>query len=216
MTGVCESVLNLDIAQRIRLLFALFGIDPVMTRTSDDIQYPDDATTTRARKVADQKARLACIQSVPNAFLISIHQNYYPSGGPFGAQVLYAPNDESREFALFLQDQLVSNLNPENYRSASQIAGDIYLMNHVDCPAVLIECGFLSNASEAALLQTEAYLSLIHISISDLFLMASTTPAKAIQIDHLTGSIVPGKYADLVVLDADLNLEMTFFHGEII
>ena len=53
-------------------------------------------------------------------------------------------------------------------------------------------------------------------SISDLFLMASTTPAKAIQIDHLTGSIVPGKYADLVVLDADLNLEMTFFHGEII
>ena len=157
VTGVCESVLNLDIAQRIRLLFALFGIDPVMTRTSDDIQYPDDATTTRARKVADQKARLACIQSVPNAFLISIHQNYYPSGGPFGAQVLYAPNDESREFALFLQDQLVSNLNPENYRSASQIAGDIYLMNHVDCPAVLIECGFLSNASEAALLQTEAY-----------------------------------------------------------
>lgn len=170
LSGMYESTLNLDISQKIQLIFALFGIDPVMTRESDTIAYPEDAATVRQRKVADQKARVALINSVSDAYLLSIHQNYYPSAGPFGAQTLYAPTDESREFALFLQDQLVTGLNPDNYRSASQISGDIYLMNQVRCPAVLIECGFLSNPAEEALLKTECYRLKLAVLITAGFL----------------------------------------------
>ena len=157
VSGVCESVINLDISLKMQQIFALFGVNPVLTRTSDTIDYPADAVTVRQRKVADQRARVAQIHDVPNAYLISIHQNNYPSSGPFGAQVLYAPTEESREFALYLQDLLVRGLNNGNYRSAAQISSDIYLMNQVECPAVLVECGFLSNPEEDALLQTDSY-----------------------------------------------------------
>ncbi len=157
LSGAYESDINLSIALKLDKILGLYGIAPVMTRDSDEIEYPENAKTVADRKRADIKKRVNLINSIQNAVLISIHQNKYTGEGPFGAQVLYANTDGSLEFGEYMQSVLISSLNPENYRKATQISRDIYLMNNIVCPALLIECGFLSNPTEEALLKTDRY-----------------------------------------------------------
>ncbi|MDR2421472.1 MAG: N-acetylmuramoyl-L-alanine amidase [Oscillospiraceae bacterium] len=156
-SGLTESSVNLDVAARIDCLAAFFGVRTTMTRESEDIAYPDTADTTRKRKAEDQKARLRKIRSAPNAVLISIHQNSYPDPDPSGAQALYAPTEGSLGLAERLQELLVASLDTSNRRAASEIQDTILLMNSVSCPAVLVECAFLSNPREEALLRTDSY-----------------------------------------------------------
>jgi N-acetylmuramoyl-L-alanine amidase len=156
-SGLLESTVNLDIAKRLELVLAFFGTKVVMTRTEETLEYSEKATTIRAKKAEDQKRRLNLINGTPNAVLISIHQNTYPSASPFGAQVLYAPTDGSKELGESMQQLLIAALNPANRRTAAKIPDSILLMNNIKCPAVLIECGFLSNASEEQLLRTDNY-----------------------------------------------------------
>ena len=155
--GVVESVINLDIAVKLRDICALFGVSPVMTRESEEIDYPDDAGSISQKKTADQKGRVALINSYDYAVLISIHQNKFPSSSPFGAQVLFNDKGDSSDFATSLQTQLIEKIDPSNYRTAAKIQDTIYLMKNINCPGVLVECGFLSNPNEEALLQTDAY-----------------------------------------------------------
>jgi len=157
LSGMKESEVNLDIALRTRLIMSMFGVTVTMTRDTENINYPSEAVTVRAKKVADQKARLDLIKSLDNAVLISIHQNYYTSAKPFGAEALYAPTAGSENFAINMQEILISALNENNYRKASKIPENIFLMNNISCPAVLVECGFLSNPAEDALLKTDEY-----------------------------------------------------------
>ena len=89
--------------------------------------------------------------------LLSIHQNTYQTPQPSGAVVLYSPARGSREFAEYLQSLLVSGLDQQNSRAAAPISDRIYLLKNVECPAVLVECGFLSNGREEALLMTDSY-----------------------------------------------------------
>ena len=128
-----------------------------MTRTTEDLDYSEGSDTIREKKVEDQRRRLALINSTEHAVLLSIHQNTYPSGGPYGAQVLYAPTAGSKEFAERVQLLLVGALNNQNRRAAAQVPDSLLLMNHIKCPALLIECGFLSNPTEEKLLMTGDY-----------------------------------------------------------
>lgn len=155
--GSKESEINLAVAQKLDALSGLFGIHSIMTRTSEELDYPQGADSIRAKKVADQKARVELINSTPNAILISIHQNLYPSPSPSGAQALYSKTQGSKELAEMIQSSLVFCLDADNKRVASQISNDIYLMKSVDCPAVLVECGFISNPAELALLKDSGY-----------------------------------------------------------
>lgn len=156
-TGNIESEINLSIALKLEQIMGLYGVDPVMTRSSGDISYPDDAGTISSKKTADTRNRVKLVNSIDNPVLISIHQNKYTSSGPFGAQVLYSDTSGSKDFAETLQELLISKINPENYRTASEIQENVYIMNNVDCPAVLVECGFLSNPDENRLLETDSY-----------------------------------------------------------
>ena len=155
--GVRESDINLAISLQLKSLCQLYGVKSLMTRESDVINYPTDALTVRERKIADQKMRLRLIQDYPDGILYSIHQNFYPSRLPSGVQVLYGHNDSSREIGTMLHDNLTNILCPQSRRVATEIDDTIFLLKHCNCPAVLIECGFLSNPSEAALLQNESY-----------------------------------------------------------
>ena len=153
--GTRESDLNLSVAQKLDLVLRFFGRHTVMTRSTDEIRYPSGASTTRERKRADLQMRVQAANDTPNAVFISLHQNKYSDPRPFGAQVLY--NDPAAQFGRLLQDALVSSLMPENYREAVKAADDIYVMAHVRCPAVLVECGFLSNEEELQLLRSNEY-----------------------------------------------------------
>ena len=94
VTGTRESAINLAIAERSAALAAFMGEEPVMTRESEELDYPPEAATTRARKVFDQKRRAELINAAPDAVLISIHQNKYMSASPKGAQAFYRDGGE--------------------------------------------------------------------------------------------------------------------------
>lgn len=155
ITGKPESEINLEITLRARDLAAFMGTSPLMTRETEDIEYPEDADTIRLKKVYDQKSRVAFINSAENPVLISIHQNKYESSRASGSQVFYTNGAE--EFAANMQNRLTELLMPSNKRTASKISDSIYLMSHITCPAILIECGFISNPDEARLLETGDY-----------------------------------------------------------
>ena len=164
-SGTLESEINLQVAQKVDALTGLYGISSQMTRTSEEIDYPSDATTIRAKKVADTKARVELIDSVDNAVLVSIHQNIYDSGSASGPQVLYAGTAGSAEFAQIMQDTLAATLNPNKVRAPTHVSSDVYIMNHLDCTAILVECGFLSNAGDEVNLKNNGYQVKIAASV---------------------------------------------------
>ena len=157
VTGTYESVINLDIAIRTSQLAAFCGINHLMTRESEDIEYPDTAKTIREKKVADQKGRVELINSTDNAILISIHQNKFSTAQPSGCQVFYGVKEPSRELADHMQDLFFQYTDSGNRQAAAPVSSTIYLMNSVNCPSILIECGFVSNPREAALLEDGDY-----------------------------------------------------------
>ena len=155
VTGKKESGINLEIALRCRDLASFLGYSAVMTRESENIDYPPDLTSTRARKVWDQKSRVQLINSASDGLLISIHQNKYTSPGPKGAQVFY--NEGAGELAEAVQKSVLRYINDDTKRTARPVSKDIYIMNEVSCPALLVECGFLSNPEEAARLESQEH-----------------------------------------------------------
>lgn len=154
-TGRLESGYNLDIALRLNDLLHLLGYDTRMTRTADTAIYTKGETIAQ-KKVSDLKERVRIVDETPNAVLLSIHQNYFTDGRYSGAQVFYADTPGSQELAVQLQTALVSALNPGSNRKSKKSDG-VYLMEHIGCKGVLIECGFLSNAQEEAMLRSPTY-----------------------------------------------------------
>ncbi len=162
--GLKESDVNLEIALRLDYLLGLCGIPSVLTRTGDSIAYPDSAVTTRQRKRADQEYRAALIRGTEKAVLLSIHQNMFTAPGPRGAQVLYGSIPGSDAFAEAVQRQLAV-LCGDRRRPAS-VSEDIFLMRQAACPAILVECGFLSNPEELALLKTDRYRTQLALALA--------------------------------------------------
>ena len=163
-TGVLESTINLEIALKLDDLLHLLGINTSMIRTTDTSVHTNGNSIAQ-KKVSDLKERVRIVNGTEDAILISIHQNTFSDSQYSGAQVFYAPNNESKLLGEQLQIELVASLNPGSNRK-SKIAESIYLMQHINCPGVLIECGFLSNAKEEALLKDPQYQKKICCAIA--------------------------------------------------
>lgn len=157
VSGASESAINLAVAKRLDAILGLFGANTVMLRTEDVMLCDPGGSTTRERKVSDLHNRVAAINSVENAVLISVHQNSFTDPRYDGAQVFYAPTPDSQGFAERTQELLRTTLAPENDRKAKAIPQSVYLMNHLSCKGILVECGFLTNPAEDRLLQTPEY-----------------------------------------------------------
>ena len=157
LTGVPESQINLAIVLKLRDLLGLYGIDPILLREEDISLHDSDANTLREKKRSDLKNRVAVIDAVEGGTLLSIHQNTYPGSRYHGAHVFYAPTEGSQELAEHFQNSIKAALQPENERAVKRIPDTVYIMNHVTCPAILIECGFLTNPEEEAMLRDEDY-----------------------------------------------------------
>ena len=127
------------------------------------------------KKISDLRERIRIINSIENAILVSIHQNYFPDSQYYGAQVFYASTNGSNEFASELQNRL--KLLDDTNRRKSKKATGIFLMQHIKCPGVLIECGFLSNIAEEARLRNNDYqnkLCSVIASVCSTFLHLNT------------------------------------------
>ena len=157
ITGAPESKINLAIVLKLRDVLGLYGVDPIVLREEDISLHDGDANTLREKKRSDLKNRVALVEEVEGGTLLSIHQNTYPGSRYHGTHVFYAPTEGSQKLAEHFQNSIKIALQPDNERAVKQIPDTVYIMNHVTCPAILIECGFLTNPGEEALLRDEDY-----------------------------------------------------------
>lgn len=155
VTGKLESAFNLEIGLRLRDLLQFLGYQTKMIRT-EDVSIYTKGDTIAQKKLSDLKERVRICNETDGAILLSIHQNIFSDGKYSGAQVFYPSTEGSEALAKALQKNMISTLNPGSKRNTKKSVG-VYLMEHINCPGVLIECGFLSNVQEEAKLRSAEY-----------------------------------------------------------
>lgn len=170
VSGEKESDINLSIALKCNQIAGLMGIPAELLRTEDSSLASPEAESLREKKREDLARRVEMVNSAQQAVLLSIHQNSFPDSSYSGAQVFYRPTEESEAWAIHTQELLRQVVNPDNRRQAKEIPSDIYLMSHISCPAILVECGFLSHAGEAQLLLEEPYQCRLSVAIIGAYL----------------------------------------------
>ena len=165
--GIIEREINLEITQRLALVMSFCAQRAVLTRTDSNSLASPDAATIKEEKRSDLSNRVTLVNSLSNATLISIHQNSLP-GHPevSGAQVFFNTAAPARFLAESVQQQLNCCHNAGNEKLSKQIDASVYLMKEVSCPAILVECGFLSNPTEARALCTENYQKQLALAIT--------------------------------------------------
>lgn len=174
LSGALESNLNLAVVKRMDGVLGLFGVRTLLLREEDVSLHDPGAKTLRQKKSSDLRNRVAMVEGQRNGVLISIHQNSYPDGRYRGAQTFYAPTEGSRILAQTIQQTLCTALDPDNRRIEKQIPDTIYLMNHVTCPAVLVECGFLTHPQEERLLCSGGYQTKLATALAGGYLRSIT------------------------------------------
>jgi len=164
--GTVESQLNLQIVHRLHGLLLFLGRDTCLTRAGEGDLSSPDAATIREKKVSDLKNRVAYINEMTPSLVISIHQNFL-GGHPEvrGAQVFYHPLAPSEQVAASIQQVLNCTVNTSS-KNAKPIDPGIYLMKHINCPAVLVECGFLSSSADTASLRSSEHQKLLSTVIA--------------------------------------------------
>ncbi len=165
-SGTSEQDINLSIAQRVQALAEFFGVHTAMTRTDENALGYDPSRSVRENKIADIKAREQFVQETSNPVFLSIHLNKFSDARYHGAQVFYSPSHpDSRALAEQMQETLAEGCDPANNRQAKQAESTIYLMKKLECPAVIVECGFLSNPEEEQRLSDTEYHKKLAASI---------------------------------------------------
>ena len=165
VNGTAEKGINLDIALTERELLNIMGFEVTMTREDDRSIYDKGVTGLAAQKQSDMKNRLAIFDKC-SGIALSIHQNQFTDSRYSGAQMFYSRRNSGGErLAGALQKQFVSLIQPENQRETKPVDDELFLLDKTDTPAVMIECGFLSNPEEAALLETAEYRSKVAFTV---------------------------------------------------
>lgn len=154
--GIYEKDLNLQLSLRIRDLLIFEGFQVVMTRSDDRLLY--DPSVQTAHKVQDLKTRLDFSTRYPDAVFVSIHMNKFPDEKCRGLQVYYSGNTpQGKEIADQIQGTFNEKLLPSSNRTSKKATSAIYILNRIQIPAILVECGFISCPAENELLQTPIY-----------------------------------------------------------
>ena len=146
-------------------MLRVLGYPVQLTRDTDRSLHDPSASTIREKKVSDMKNRLALYNA--SRLTVSIHANQFTQPQYSGAQVFYGTGSpESRGLAQSIRTSVLSLLQPDNTRELKVGGKDIYLLYHATSPAVLVECGFLSNAQELQQLKTPAYQQIMALAIA--------------------------------------------------
>ena len=165
VNGVYEKDLNLAITNELAALLRGAGVEVVLTRTEDKLLYGEGEDVRGQRKKNDLKNRLAIAEAYPDALFVSIHMNTFSVAKYSGLQVYYAGTEGSRELANAVQNTVREGVQPENRRVPQAASSSIFLLHNAVGTSVLVECGFLSNPEECALLSQKDYQSRLCFSI---------------------------------------------------
>jgi len=166
--GLVEKDLNLAITLKLDSFLRAMGYQTILTRTSDTDLHDVTVSTVHERKVSDIHNRFAMMEALREKDLfVSIHMNKFPGSGAHGTQVFYSKNTPgSATLAQAIQESVVRLVQPENTRQIKPSGDSIYLLYHAKKTAVVVECGFISNAGEAEKLQDEAYQNRLAFAIA--------------------------------------------------
>ena len=155
--GVTENEINLVITLKVQKLLEQAGATVILTRSDENGIYDLDKNTLREKKVSDIKNRVKIGNNSSANIFVSIHLNKIPQSEYSGWQTFFKKNDEnSRKLAKLIQTNLNEAIQRENKRQEHVIIGK-YIVDHVEIPTVIVECGFLSNPEEEELLQIDEY-----------------------------------------------------------
>jgi len=164
--GVPEKGINLNILLNLRDMLRMNGYEVVKTRDSDISIHDKGIEGIANQKSSDMDNRLELFNKYPNAICISIHQNQFTDSKYSGAQMFYsASNSSSEALAQTLQNRFAENLQPDNEREIKLCGKELFLCYYSENPTVMVECGFLSNPEEAALLKSEEYQGKVAFTI---------------------------------------------------
>lgn len=160
VNGVLEKDLNLSVAKKLSAICSAAGVDNILTRT-EDAMLVDDSVKSH-RKMHDLKNRVSTAEGAAAdgviPIFISIHMNNFPSDRYSGLQVWYSKNDpRGSALAIKIQETAKTYLDPSNDRQVKAAGSSIYVLDRIRIPAVLVECGFLSNPGECEKLCSDSY-----------------------------------------------------------
>lgn len=160
--GTVEKDINLKIALQTAKFLKIYGFEVIMTRESDVSTSNGDKFIKRE----DLENRLKLMKENKNAVFVSIHLNKFTTSAARGSQVFYSKYGDSKRLGDLIQKSIIDNLQPENKRVNKQATSSTYLLHNAVVPAVLVECGFLSNESELLRLKDGEYQKKLAFSIT--------------------------------------------------
>ena len=162
-----EQKINLDIALKLKEVLEGKGIRVIMTRESENGLWDEDSQSIRQKKVSDMNNRLNIMKESESDLFVSIHMNSYPNKKTSGLRVFYAPNHkEIKPLAESIQVRMrdVTGAKTTVVKSADKT---LFLMKNPPVPAILVECGFLSNPSDEKKLQDSDYQARLAWAMAD-------------------------------------------------
>ncbi|MBR3592001.1 MAG: N-acetylmuramoyl-L-alanine amidase [Clostridia bacterium] len=164
--GTVEKDINLCISQKLCSLLRFYGYDVIMTRESDTGTEDDESQSIPKRKKSDLVNRLQIMKDNPDAIFVSVHLNKFTTSAASGAQVFYTKNyKEAQMVAQSVQQSITSLIQPENTRVVKQGTDSTYLLKNAAVPAIIVECGFLSNKQDLEKLKSDDYQSQMAFAI---------------------------------------------------
>lgn len=157
-SGIKESDINLEVAKLLEEELVKLGYEVIMTRRDENnIADSDKQSTIRKMKVSDINNRIEIVNNSNADMLISIHMNKFSEEKYYGWQTFYKKDSElSKVLANKIQKEISNNIDRENKRMELPI-DNVKLVDKSEIPAVIVECGFLSNHEDIRLLQTKEY-----------------------------------------------------------
>lgn len=155
--NIVEKDINLSVSKKLKDIFKASGFIVITTRDKDKM-INTNGSSLRERKVSDMKNRLELFNKNENNIVVSIHQNKFSQEKYSGTQVFYSKNNPQSEImAEYIRKNIAKLIQPENERAAKPADGSIYLLYNSKVPAVIVECGFISNYTEANKLKDNNY-----------------------------------------------------------
>ena len=163
--GVTESSINLKITMKVKKLLEDVGANVILTRSDENGIYDSNASTIKQQKISDLKKRVEIGNNSNADIFVSIHLNKIQQSQYYGWQTFYKNgNIKSENLAKSIQLKLNETIQKENNREAHSIS-DVYIVEHINIPLSIVECGFLSNPEEELLLQQDNYQNKLAIGI---------------------------------------------------
>ena len=164
--GTVEQEINLAISKKLCEVLEGKGMKVIMTRTDENGLF-SDGMGIREMKVKDMKKRLEIMKKSDADLFVSIHMNYFPSSKINGLRVFYSANhSEIKPLAEQIQLKM-SEITGAKTTAVKTADKTLFLMKNPPIPAILVECGFLSNEEEEKKLNNEDYQSRLAWAIAD-------------------------------------------------